>query len=58
MMGLNWQYDFSRDFQFGGSLLHLSEQPLTSKVALGSEPLNNTPLGAEHGMETAKSVAH
>ncbi|MBF0965431.1 MAG: cell surface protein SprA, partial [Alloprevotella sp.] len=29
MMGLNWQYDFSRDFQFGGSLLHLSEQPLT-----------------------------
>ena len=45
MMGLNWQYDFSRDFQFGGSLLHLSEQPLTSKVALGSEPLNNTLWG-------------
>lgn len=45
MLGLNWQYDFSRDFQFGGSLLHLSEQPLTSKVAMGSEPLNNTLWG-------------
>ena len=45
MLGLNWQYDFSRDFQFGGSLLHLSEQPLTSKVTMGSEPLNNTLWG-------------
>lgn len=45
ILGLNWQYDFSRDFQFGGSLLHLSEQPLTSKVAMGSEPLNNTLWG-------------
>ena len=45
MLGLNWQYDFSRDFQFGGSFLHLSEQPLTSKVAMGSEPLNNTLWG-------------
>lgn len=45
MLGLNWQYDFSHDFQFGGSLLHLSEQPLTSKVAMGSEPLNNTLWG-------------
>lgn len=45
MLGLTWQYDFSRDFQFGGSLLHLSEQPLTSKVAMGSEPLNNTLWG-------------
>ena len=45
MLGLNWQYDFSRDLQFGGSLLHLSEQPLTSKVAMGSEPLNNTLWG-------------
>lgn len=45
MFGLNFQYDFSRNFQFGGAIMHLSEQPLTSKVALGSEPLNNTLWG-------------
>lgn len=41
MMGLNWEYDFSKDFQIGGTFQHLREQTLTSKVAMGSEPLNN-----------------
>lgn len=45
MFGLNFQYDYSKDFQFGGTLMHLSEQPLTNKVAMGSEPLNNTIWG-------------
>lgn len=41
MFGLNWEYDFSKDFQIGGTFQHLSEQTLTSKVTMGSEPLNN-----------------
>ncbi|MBO5467407.1 MAG: cell surface protein SprA [Prevotella sp.] len=41
MMGLNWEYDFTKDFQIGGTFQHLSEQAQTSKVAMGSEPLNN-----------------
>ena len=45
MLGLNFQYDFSRDFQVGGSVMHLGEQPLTNKVAMGGEPLNNTIWG-------------
>ncbi len=45
MFGLNFQYDYSKEFQFGGSLLHLGEQPLTTKVSMGSEPLNNTIWG-------------
>ena len=45
MLGFNFQYDFSKDFQLGGSLMHLSEKPLTTKVAMGSEPLNNTLWG-------------
>ena len=45
MIGLNWEYDFSKDFQVGGTLQHLSEQTLTSKVGIGSEPLNNTIWG-------------
>ena len=41
MLGLNWEYDFSKNFNIGGTLLKVSEKPLTSKVAMGAEPLNN-----------------
>ena len=45
MVGLNWEYDFSKNFQISGTLQHLSEQALTNKVAMGSEPLKNTIWG-------------
>ena len=45
MLGVNWEYDVNKDLQFSGTIQHLSEQALTSKVALGSEPLNNTIWG-------------
>ena len=45
MFGLNWEYDFSKDFQLSGTFQHLSEQSLTSKVTMGSEPVNNTLVG-------------
>ncbi len=45
MLGLNWQYDFSKAFSIGGTFMHLGEKPLTTKVAMGSEPLNNTIWG-------------
>ncbi len=45
MLGLNWAYDFSKDFQIGGTLMRLTEKPLTSKVIMGEEPLNNTLWG-------------
>ncbi len=41
VLGLNWKYDFSDDFKFGGTLMSLTEKPLTSKVDMGSEPLQN-----------------
>ena len=41
MLGFNWEYDFSKNFQLGGTFQTLHEQTLTSKVAMGSEPLNN-----------------
>lgn len=49
MLGLNFTYDFSKEFVVGGTLMHLSEQPLTTKVAMGSEPLNNTIWGLNLG---------
>ena len=45
MFGVNWEYDFSRNLQLSGTLQHLSEQSLTNKVTMGSEPLNNTLWG-------------
>jgi len=45
MVGFNWEYDFSKNFQIGGTLQHLSEQALTSKVTMGAEPLKNTLWG-------------
>lgn len=45
MFGIAMQYDFSKDFQLGGTFMHLGEKPLTTKVAMGSEPLNNTLWG-------------
>ena len=45
MVGVNWSYDFSKNFQLSGTLQHLSEQALTTKVSMGNEPLNNTLWG-------------
>ena len=45
MLGLNWEYDFTKNFQIGGTLMHLSEQALISKVQMGEEPLRNTIWG-------------
>ena len=45
MFGVNWAYDFSKNFQMSGTFQHLMEQALTTKVAMGAEPLNNTLWG-------------
>ena len=45
MLGLNFTYDFSPDFQLGGTIMHLSEKPMTTKVAMGDEPISNTLWG-------------
>ena len=45
MFGINWEYDFTKNLTMGGTLQHISEQALTSKVGMGEEPLNNTIWG-------------
>ena len=52
MLGLNWEYEFSKHFQLGGTLMHLSEQTLTTKVSMGSEPLKNTLWGLNLNWQT------
>ena len=45
MLGLNLDYEINKNFTVGGTLMYLSEQPLTTKVSMGSEPLKNTLWG-------------
>ena len=45
MFGLNWEYNFNKNLQLSGTVQHLTEQALTSKVNMGTEPLNNTLWG-------------
>lgn len=46
MVGMNFTYDLTKEFQFGGTIMHLSEKPLTTKVSMGNEPISNTLWGA------------
>ena len=46
MMGVNLDYEVSKNLVLGGTLMFLNEQPLTTKVNMGSEPLKNTLWGA------------
>ena len=43
--GLALEYAFSDHFSLGGTVMHLSERPLTNKVDMNTEPLNNTVWG-------------
>ncbi|MGB0836998.1 MAG: cell surface protein SprA [Flavobacteriaceae bacterium] len=44
-MGLDVQHQFSDDFLVGATILSVNEKPLTQKVGIGSEPINNTVIG-------------
>ena len=46
MLGVNLDYELSKNFVIGGTLMFLNEQPLTTKVSMGNEPLKNTLWGA------------
>ncbi len=52
LYGLHLQYDFSKDFSIGGTLMHLRESPLTTKVNAGNEPLSNTIWGLNLNYKT------
>jgi cell surface protein SprA len=45
LLGLDLNYEFSREFNLGMTLLHYSEKALTEKVSIGDEVVNNTMWG-------------
>lgn len=45
MMGTTLEYAFNRDFNVGGTILHLRERPMTNKVDIDQIPVANTIWG-------------
>ncbi len=52
LYGAHLEYEFSKDFVIGGTIMHLREKPLTTKVNSGSEPLANTIWGVNLNYKT------
>lgn len=47
LLGARAEYRFSKDFNLGGTVMNLSEKPLTQKVNVGDDPINNTIVGLD-----------
>ncbi len=47
LLGTHLDYVISENFALGGTVLHLSEKPLTNKVNIGNEPISNTIWGVD-----------
>jgi len=45
LLGLDLQYEFSKNLNIGATLLHFSEKSLTEKVNIGDETVNNSMFG-------------
>ncbi|WP_255491354.1 cell surface protein SprA [Dysgonomonas sp. ZJ279] len=52
LLGLNLSYDISKNFNVGGTIMHLSERPLTMKTELGNESVKNTLWGLNTSYRT------
>ena len=52
LFGAHLEYEFNKDFTLGGTIMHLREKPLTTKVNTGSEPLANTIWGVNTSWKT------
>lgn len=51
-MGTRLDYKFNKKLNLGGTILRLSERPLTQKVNLGDEPIKNTMYGFDLNYNT------
>ena len=52
MVGVTADYKFSENFNLGGTVMKLSETPLTTKVDMGYESVNNTIWGLNGSFKT------
>lgn len=51
MMGSRFDYTFNENFAVGATILNLRERPITQKVNMGDEPVNNTIVGTDFNFQ-------
>ena len=56
LLGTHLEYKFNKDFSVGGTIMHLSEMPLTTKVNTGYEPISNTIWGMNTSWRTESQL--
>ncbi|MBK9761752.1 MAG: cell surface protein SprA [Flavobacteriales bacterium] len=52
LAGARLDYKVSKDLTIGGTIMNLSERPLTQKVNVGDEPISNTIVGLDANWKT------
>jgi len=52
LVGTHLNYEISKDFNIGATILNLTERPLTQKVSIGDEPISNTIWGVNTSYRT------
>ena len=56
LLGTRFDYVVSDNFTVGTTLLNMRERPLTRKVNMGDEPVNNTVMGADFSWQTESQL--
>ena len=52
LMGTHLDFKINKDFSIGGTIMNLKERPLTKKINIGDEPINNTIWGLDGNYRT------
>lgn len=52
LFGTRLDFKVNKDLTLGGTVLHLSEKPVTQKVSIGDEPVSNTIWGLDYNYRT------
>ena len=56
MLGTHLNYEFGKNFNIGGTLMYLHEQPLYQKVNYGEDPISNLMLGLNGSYNTTSGM--
>ena len=56
MLGTHLNYEFGKNFNIGGTLMYLHEQPLYQKVNYGEDPISNVMLGLNGSYNTTSGL--
>jgi cell surface protein SprA len=52
LLGTHLDYRFNKDFTIGGTIMNLTERPVTQKINVGDEPISNTIWGLDGNYRT------